>query len=77
MGGDCVDQELRAYVLVDGQEAASAPLTISSYGNWDTAELRFSCREGQQITVGVAVKTGGKGSGAWGKIDAAALNFLG
>ncbi len=77
MGGDCVDQELRAYVLVDGQEAASAPLTISSYGNWDTAELRFSCREGQQITVGVAVKTGGKGSGAWGKIDAAALNYLG
>ena len=77
MGGDCVDQELRAYVLIDGQEAASAPLSISSYGKWDKAELRFSCDAGQQITVGVAVRTGGEGAGAWGKIDAAVLNFTG
>ncbi len=74
MGGDAGEQEIVAYVLLEGEKVASAPMKISSYGEWDTAELRdIPCAEGQTLTVGVSVRCAGAGSGAWGKIDAAEL----
>ncbi len=78
MGGDCGQTEIFAYALVDGAEAGRAPLTITSYGNWDTALIDgIAVSEGQTVTVGISVKCSGEGSGAWGKIDDAMLNSSG
>ena len=74
MGGDAGETEIEAYVLIDGEKVASAPMKITSYGEWDTAELRgIPYAEGQTLTVGVSVKCAGAGAGAWGKIDGAEL----
>ena len=74
MGGDAGEQDCFAYVLIDGETAATAPLRIRSWGEWDTALFsHIEIAEGQTLTVGVSVKCGGEGSGAWGKIDGAAL----
>lgn len=74
MGGDCGETEIEAYVKIDGETVASAPMRITSYGYWDTAELRnIELAEGQTLTVGVSVKCAGEGAGAWGKIDGAEL----
>ncbi len=74
MGGDAGEMDVYAYVLVDGQLVATAPMTITYYGSWDTGVIEdISCAEGQSITVGISVKCAGAGNGAWGKIDDAAL----
>ena len=74
MGGDAGEQESYAYVMLDGEVAATAPLRISSWGEWDTAVFSgVEVAEGQILTVGVSVKCGGVGNGAWGKIDGAVL----
>ena len=78
MGGDCGKTDIYAYAKVDGEIVSRAPMTITSYGSWDTAELRnISLAEGQTLTVGVYVKCQGEGNGAWGKIDSARLNSQG
>ena len=75
MGGDAGVSKIYAYVKADGQIIASAPMKITSYGEWDTGKIEgFSFSEGQQITVGIYVKCAGSGAGAWGKIDDAILN---
>ena len=75
MGGDAGEQEVYAYVKVDGETVATAPLTITSYGAWDTARIEnVTLGEGQTLTVGIYVKCAGEGNGAWGKIDDALLN---
>ena len=77
MGGDAGDQEIYAYVKIDGEIAAKAPMKITSYNNWDTASVGpFDHPEGSRVTVGVYVRCGGAGSGAWGKIDDAMLNSV-
>ena len=77
MGGDAGDQEIYAYVKLDGETVGSAPMTISSYGSWDTALVEgIDYAEGQTLTVGVYVKCAGDGNGAWGKIDGAMLNSM-
>jgi hypothetical protein len=74
-GGDAGDAEVCAYVKLDGEVIATAPLAITWYNNWSTAEIRdIAYAEGQTLTVGVRVKCAGEGSGAWGKIDCAKLN---
>ena len=74
MGGDCGETEIFAYVTVEGELVAEAPLGITGYGSWDTARLRdVEVAEGQTVTVGIRVKCQGEGSGAWGKIDSAEL----
>ncbi|MCD8118160.1 MAG: glycosyl hydrolase 53 family protein [Lachnospiraceae bacterium] len=76
MGGDAGDdQEVYAYVKIDGEIVATAPMTITSYGEWDTGTIEdITYEEGQEITVGIHVRCQGTGSGAWGKIDDALLN---
>ncbi len=74
MGGDCGDTDIYAYVKTDGETVDTAPLAVSSYGQWDTAHITFSAPGDKPVTVGVYVKCAGTGSGAWGKIDGAALN---
>ncbi len=77
-GGDGGRTEIYAYVKIDGATAASAPLSITSFNNWDTAEIRdIALAEGQTLTVGIRVRAEGAGNGAWGMIDAAALNRQG
>ena len=74
MGGDAGEQDCFAYVMLDGETVATAPLVIRSWGEWDTALFsHIEVAEGQTLTVGVSVRCGGSGNGAWGKIDAAAL----
>ncbi len=75
MGGDCGETEIYAYAKVGGEIVGTAPLTVTSYGNWDTATVRgIPCAAGEAVTVGIHVKCQGSGNGAWGKIDDAMLN---
>jgi arabinogalactan endo-1,4-beta-galactosidase len=75
MGGDCGETEIYAYVKINGQVIATAPMTINGYGNWDTGLITgIEYQEGDSITVGIYVKCQGSGNGAWGKIDDAMLN---
>ena len=77
MGGDAGEQEVYAYAKVDGDTVATAPLTITSSGAWDTARIEnITLAEGQVLTVGIYVKCAGEGNGAWGKIDDALLNSM-
>ncbi len=76
-GGDGGKTDIRAYVKTDGETVAEAPLAITSFNNWTTAELRdIVLTEGQTLTVGIRVRAEGEGSGAWGMIDAAVLSRL-
>ena len=77
MGGDAGKTEIYAYVKVNGETVATAPLTITYYNNWDTGVTPvFATRAGDRVTVGVYVKCQGAGNGAWGKIDDALLNSV-
>ena len=75
MGGDSGESEIYAYVKINGEIVQTAPMTITTYGNWDTVTIRgIQYQEGDSITVGIYVKCAGDGNGAWGKIDDAMLN---
>ena len=75
MGGDGGRTEIYAFVKRNGEIVQTAPLAITSYGNWDTATVRGIEYDGDGVlTVGIYVKCQGAGNGAWGKIDDAALN---
>ena len=77
MGGDAGEQEIYAYVKRGGETFSTAPMEISSYGNWDTARIEgIPCGDGESLTVGIYVRCRGAGNGAWGKIDDAALNSM-
>ncbi len=77
MGGDAGNTDIYAYVKVNGEIAAKAPLKITSYGNWDTAATdAVAHKAGDSVTVGIYVKCQGAGNGAWGKIDDALLNSV-
>ncbi len=74
MGGDAGEMEVYAYVKLNGQTVQTAPMTITSYGSWDTGLIRgIEYAEGDTLTVGIYVKCQGSGNGAWGKIDDAML----
>ncbi|MDO5436405.1 MAG: glycosyl hydrolase 53 family protein [Clostridia bacterium] len=77
MGGDCDETDIYAYVKVNGDIAGTVPMSITSYGNWDTETVpAFETKAGDTVTVGVYVKCRGTGNGAWGKIDDALLNSV-
>ena len=75
MGGDGGQTDIQAYIKLDGEIVLTAPLTITAWSEWHTAQITgITCKEGQQLAVGIRVKCQGAGSGAWGKIDDALLN---
>ena len=75
MGGDAGEMEVYAYVKVNGQITQTAPMTITTYGSWDTGTIGgIEYTDGDEVTVGIYVKCQGSGAGAWGKIDDAMLN---
>ena len=77
MGGDAGTHEVYAYVKLDGEIIATAPMVITSYGNWSEGVIpAFDHPAGAPVTVGVYVKCQGEGNGAWGKIDDAMLNSV-
>ncbi len=77
MGGDAGRTDIYAYVKVNGETVVTAPMTITSYGSWDTAVTpAFIANAGDEVIAGVYVKCQGAGSGAWGKIDDALLNSV-
>ena len=76
MGGDAGEQEIYAYVKVNGQIIEKKSMKITSYGQWDTAQITgIEISENDKICLGIYVKCAGSGNGAWGKIDDAALNL--
>ena len=77
MGGDAGEYEAYAFVKIDGETAATAPLKITSWKNWDTGIIpEFYHPANADVVVGVYVKCQGAGAGAWGKIDDAMLTFV-
>lgn len=77
MGGDGGETEIYAYVKINGEIVATAPLTITVYNEWHTATIdSFDVAEGDTVTVGIYVKCAGSGNGPWGKIDDALLNSV-
>ena len=78
MGGDCGDTDIYAYAKVDGEIVSrSEPVPITGFNDWHAAQVpAFSHPAGTEVTVGLYVRCGGAGSGAWGKIDDAMLNSV-
>ena len=75
MGGDAGETDVYAYVKINGEIVATAPMTINGYQNWSTGSIAgIQYTEGDTIVVGIYVKCEGSGNGAWGKIDDAMLN---
>lgn len=75
MGGDAGETDIYAFVKINGEIVKTAPLGITSYGNWDTATIGgIEYSEGDTLNVGIFAKCQGAGNGAWGKIDDAMLN---
>ncbi len=75
MGGDAGETNVYAYVKINGEVVATAPMGITAYGQWDTAAITgIDYTAGNSIIVGIHVECSGAGNGAWGKIDDAALN---
>ena len=73
MGGDGGATDIYAYVKLNGQIVMTAPVQITVYNEWHTAELsNISYTQGDEICVGLYVKCAGPN--AWGKIDDAMLN---
>jgi len=77
MGGDAGKTEIYAYVKIGDTIVVTAPMKITSYGNWDTVKTEaFAFEGGEIVTAGVYVKCEGAGNGAWGKIDDLMLNSV-
>lgn len=77
MGGDCGDTDIYAYVKLNDEIVATAPMGINGYGNWDTGEIsEFEYNGTDKLVVGIHVKCSGEGAGAWGKIDDGLLNSV-
>ena len=77
MGGDAGTTEIYAYVKINGEIVYTAPMQITVYNEWHTGLIEnIQYTAGDEITVGIYVKCGGSGNGAWGKIDDALFNSV-
>lgn len=67
-GGDVGSSaEIYLYVIVNGEEITSDPVTLAGWVNWQTPEITgISLETDGEITVGVSVKCAG---GGWGTMD--------
>jgi arabinogalactan endo-1,4-beta-galactosidase len=75
MGGDAGNMEIYSYVKINGEIVQKQPLSITSYGKWDSKVIKnINYDESTSIVVGIYVKCEGAGNGAWGKIDDALFN---
>ena len=77
MGGDGGNSDIYAYVKLNGETVATAPMEMTVYNSWDEGRIEnFEVADGDTVTVGIYVKCAGAGNGAWGKIDDAMLNSV-
>lgn len=77
MGGDGGNSDIHAYVKINGETVATAPMEITVYNSWDEGRIEnFDVAEGDTVTVGLYVRCAGAGNGAWGKIDDAMVNSV-
>ena len=77
MGGDAGQMDVYSYVKINGEIVSTKPMTITSYGSWDTKVIEnIKYTAGDTIVVGIYVKCEGSGNGAWGKIDDALFNSV-
>ena len=77
MGSDGGQTDIYAYVKINGQIVATAPMSLDGYNAWVAGVIpSFACQEGDTVVVGIYVQCAGAGSGAWGKIDDAMLNSI-
>ena len=77
MGGDAGTTDIYAYVKINGEIVAKDTMSITKYLEWDTGKIdEFNYTKGDELIVGIYVKCGGSGNGAWGKIDDALLNSV-
>jgi arabinogalactan endo-1,4-beta-galactosidase len=77
MGGDCGDQDVYAYVKINGEIVYKESTQFTVYNEWHTVTVNnIEYNEGDTIVVGLYVKCAGSGNGAWGKIDDAMLNSV-
>ena len=77
MGGDVSSGEIYAYVKIDDRIIATDDLAITTYNNWDNADITFAYDGSADLTIGIHVACQGMNNGAWGKIDDAVLNRIG
>lgn len=72
MGGDCHEQTVYSYVLINGVEAARCETQFTQWNDWHTAVIDgIAVAQGDQVTIGLYVSC--EGPGAWGKIDSASF----
>lgn len=77
MGGDVGDYTAYAYVKINGEIVHTAEAQFTSYNAWHTASIQnIEYTAGDTIVVGIYVKCGGSGAGAWGKIEDAMFNSV-
>ncbi|MDO4198746.1 MAG: glycosyl hydrolase 53 family protein [Erysipelotrichaceae bacterium] len=75
MGGDAGTTDVYAFVKINDEIIAKAPMSITSYNDWHTGKIDSFTYDGtSDLTVGIHVSCAGSGAGAWGKIDDAKLN---
>lgn len=72
-GGDVDESDMYIYVLVDGKEYASAPMSVTKWREWQHPLIEKIPVTGGEITVGAYVRATGKGP--WGKLDDWMLNL--
>ena len=67
-GGDVgADAEIYLYVIVNGKETRSKPVTLTGWVNWQEPVINgIALDSASDITVGVYVKCAG---GGWGTLD--------
>ena len=72
MGGDCGEQEVYSYVMINGEVASRCETAFTRWNEWHTAVIEnIQVQEGDNVVVGLYVAC--SGPGAWGKIDEAYL----
>ena len=77
MGGDGGTTDIYAYVKINGEIVQKIPGYITEYGKWMSMTSNdFDYNGTDELIVGIYVKCGGAGNGAWGKIDDAILNAV-
>ncbi len=77
MGGDCGTYEAYIYVKINGEIAYTENTDFTVYNEWHTVTIDNIEYSGTDtIAVGLYVKCGGSGNGAWGKIDDAMFNSI-
>ncbi len=77
MGGDVGSYEAYAYVKINGEIVGTSNATFTEWKAWFTTDfIQFDYNEGDSIVVGIYVKCGGSGNGAWGNIDDGLLNSV-